>query len=603
MLKKLRYSSKAMFFQDPSKVERFLFFTGKGGVGKTSLACATSVALADAGRRVLLISTDPASNLDEVLETELADTPREVTKVAGLAAMNIDPGEAAKAYRERIVGPYRGVLPDTAVASIEEQLSGACTTEIASFNEFSRLIGDDAAVRDYDHVVLDTAPTGHTLRLLNLPAAWSDFIATNQTGSSCLGPLAGLKDQKSIYDRAVGTLRDPRQTALVLVARADPASLSEAAKAGTELRGLGLTNQRLLVNAVFQASQPEDALAQALEANQQRALAQLPLALADLPKTHIPFRPSGTVGIDGIRAIACPESAEVSPPQIPAATPVPTQDLEGLIESLSQEGKGLVMTMGKGGVGKTTVAIAVAKHLAERGFPVYLATTDPADHVTSHFEVIPPNLTVEAIDPKRETERHVTQVMATTGAELDAEARALLEEELRSPCIEEIAVFTAFARVVAKAAHQFVVLDTAPTGHTLLLLDTTEAYHREVSRNTSQLSEEVRQLLPRLRDPAYTKVLIVTLPEATPVHEAAFLQEDLRRAGIEHWAWVINHSFHGLPTSDPALRAKQCDELPYLREITEQLSLRSALIPFLPELTNNDPAKVQQPLPAVANDL
>lgn len=573
-----------MFKQDLQHLERFLFFTGKGGVGKTSLACATSVALADAGRRVLLISTDPASNLDEVLETKLAGEPREVNGVPGLAAMNIDPNEAAAAYRERIVGPYRGVLPDAAVANIEEQLSGACTTEIASFNEFSRIIGDEEAVRCYDHVVLDTAPTGHTLRLLNLPAAWSDFIATSQGGTSCLGPLAGLNDQKAVYDRAVKTLKDPRETGLVLVARPDRASLDEAARAGHELRSLGLTNQRLMVNAVFQASRPEDTLASALEAANRQALTNLPEELVELPISHIPFRPSGAVGLEKIRGILSADTGEGGADDFPDETEATSVEaLDRLVATLGEDGKGVVMTMGKGGVGKTTVAIEVARKLAESGHSVYLATTDPANHVTSHFKEVPSNLTVEAIDPKKETERHVAQVLATTGSTLDAEARALLEEELRSPCIEEIAVFTAFARVVAKGADQWVILDTAPTGHTLLLLDTTEAYHREVSRNTSDISEDVRQLLPRLRDPAFTKVLVVTLAEATPVHEAAFLQEDLRRAGIEPWAWVINQSFQGLASSDPLLRAKQHYERPFLHEVLSQLSHRTALIPFAPE--------------------
>lgn len=579
-----------MFDQDLKTIERFLFFTGKGGVGKTSLACAMSVALADAGRRVLLISTDPASNLDEVLETDLSSEPRRVGGVPGLEAMNIDPNEAAAAYRERIVGPYRGVLPDAAVANIEEQLSGACTTEIASFNEFSRIIGDSGAVQSYDHIILDTAPTGHTLRLLNLPAAWSDFIATNQSGSSCLGPLSGLKDQKVIYDRAVATLKDPQQTALVLIARADQASLKEAAKAGAELRSLGLSNQRLVVNAVFQASDPDDALASALEAASRRALDNLPVSLASLPTTRVPFRPSGAVGLDKIRGIISPETklepANVEPAKDLTAQPttIDAESLDPFVLTLAAAGKGVVMTMGKGGVGKTTVAIQLARKLAESGLAVCLATTDPADHVTSHFADLPENLTIEAIDPKRETGKHVAQVLATTGATLDAGARALLEEELRSPCIEEIAVFTAFARVVAKGADQFVILDTAPTGHTLLLLDTTEAYHREVSRNTSQLSEDVQQLLPRLRDPAFTKVLVVTLPEATPVHEAAFLQEDLRRAGIEPWAWVINQSFHGLASSDPLLKAKQRYETPYLNEVCTRLSPRTVLIHFTPAL-------------------
>ena len=506
---------------------RFLFFTGKGGVGKTSLACAISVALADAGKRVLLISTDPASNLGEVLGVELGSKPKVIESVANLYALNIDPQEAATAYRERIVGPIRGVLPDQAVANIEEQLSGACTTEIASFNEFSRLIGDEAAVAGYDHVVLDTAPTGHTLRLLNLPAAWSNFIATNKTGSSCLGPLSGLQDQKDTYNRAVETLKDPAQTTLVLVARADSASLQEAARAADELRGQGIARQQLIVNAVFQAQDPADVIASQLQAEGAAALAQLPPTLLEIPRFEVPFHPVGTVGVQGLRDLLFSGARAAGPDVVGAGTNqtggttggtngADFASIDALVDELRGAGKGVIMTMGKGGVGKTSVAIRIAQRLAGKGESVLLATTDPADHITGRVHGGADNLTVEAIDPKLETERHVARVLAEAGESLDRDARTLLEEELRSPCIEEIAVFSAFAKVVARGCDQFVVLDTAPTGHTLLLLDTTEAYHREVARNTSNLSAEVRELLPRLRNPEFSKILVVTLAEATP---------------------------------------------------------------------------------------
>lgn len=571
-------SSIQSFLQSPN---RFLFFTGKGGVGKTSLACAVSVALADSGKKVLLVSTDPASNLGEVLETSLGAEPRPINGVPNLSALNIDPQEAASAYRERIVGPIRGMLPDEAVASIEEQLSGACTTEIASFNEFSRLIGDPEAVESYEHVVLDTAPTGHTLRLLNLPAAWDDFIATNTTGSSCLGPLSGLKDQRENYAGAVETLTDGNLTSLVLVARGDVASLAEAARASRELRDQGLHNQTLVINALFKASAPDDALASALEASEAQALASLPESLKDLPVIEIPFRPTGTNGIQHLRGLLIDAPPDAVGPRAGEAVPsVALASLNELVEPLAEKGRGVLMTMGKGGVGKTSIAVAIARQLADAGAPVLLATTDPADHVSGQFETLPPNLEVKAIDPKAETEAHVARVLQEAGTDLDRDARALLEEELRSPCIEEIAVFSAFAEVIAQGEERVVVVDTAPTGHTLLLLDTTEAYHREVARNANKLSEAVVALLPRLRDPEFTKILIVTLPEATPVHEAAFLQEDLRRAGMEPYAWIINRSLNESGSVDPLLVAKRSAEVPFLLEVSDQLAQRTALIPF-----------------------
>src|SRR5512136_755905 len=230
---------------------RVLFFTGKGGVGKTSLACSMAVALAAQGKRVLLVSTDPASNLDEVLGVTLSGTPTAVPGADGLFALNIDPEAAAAAYRDRVVGPYRGILPEAAVNSMEEQLSGACTVEIAAFDEFTKLLGDVDATAGFDHIIFDTAPTGHTLRLLKLPAAWTGFIATNTTGTSCLGPLAGLQDQKALYDASLRTLSDATSTTFVLVSRPEASALAEADRTRAELAEMGVTHQHLFLNGVF----------------------------------------------------------------------------------------------------------------------------------------------------------------------------------------------------------------------------------------------------------------------------------------------------------------------------------------------------------------
>jgi arsenite-transporting ATPase len=501
-------------------------------------------------------------------------------EVARLDAMNIDPEAAAREYRERIVAPYRGVLPEAAVKSIEEQLSGACTVEIASFNEFTRIIGDDAAIAGYDHVILDTAPTGHTLRLLSLPAAWNDFIADSKTGSSCLGPLSGLKEQRLVYENAVGALCDPQRTLLVMVSRAEVTTLREAARASAELAKLGIVNQHLVINGNFTATDRDDPLALAFEERGRAALAGMPATLQSLPRSEIPFRPRGFVGITSLRGALSKQVQQVE--ETPALPPLPfTEDFDSLVGRLAEPGSGVIMAMGKGGVGKTTVAAAIAVELARRGFAVQLSTTDPAAHVGAAIGETLPNLQVSRIDPVAETQAHIAQVMATKGAKLDAEGRALLEEELRSPCTEEIAVFQAFARTVAGGKNHFVVLDTAPTGHTLLLLDATEAYHREVLRSTSEVPEAVRELLPRLRDPEFTKVLLVTLPEATPVHEALQLQHDLRRAGIQVYAWVINQSFAAAGPTDPILRVRAANEIPFLREVIETHAERSAVIPWM----------------------
>ncbi len=563
---------------------RNLFFTGKGGVGKTSLACATAVKLADEGKKVLLVSTDPASNLDEVLGISLGNHPTAVPSISTLFAMNLDPEKSAAEYRERMIGPYRGLLPEAAVKSMEEQFSGSCTLEIAAFDEFSRLLGDPAATADFEHVVFDTAPTGHTLRLLTLPSAWDGFMEQNTTGTSCLGPLAGLQAQQKLYQESVKALGDPTATTLVLVTRAEASALREAARTSGELAELGVKNQHLVINGVFQAEGASDPFAVALQQRGDVALSATPENLRAIPHTIIPLSPNGVLGIESLRRLGSVDSS---------STPIATTNnegigpiddlplLSGLIDDLVAPGHGVILAMGKGGVGKTTVAAAVAVAIADRGYQVHLSTTDPAAHIAAALDdESMTNLTVSRIDPEAETAKYSAQVLAKAGANLDEQGRALLEEDLRSPCTAEIAVFRAFADAVAAGTDKFVVLDTAPTGHTVLLLDSALAYHREVTRQASEMPEAVENLLPRLRDPKFTRVLIVTLPEATPVHEAAALQRDLRRAEIEPFAWVINQAFSPLPITDPLLKVRQSHEQQYLNEVNVVLANRVALIPW-----------------------
>ena len=574
-----------LFQPDPAASTRFLFFTGKGGVGKTSLSCATALKLAEAGRRVLLVSTDPASNLDEVLAVPLGNQPTAVPGAPGLSALNINPVEAAAAYRERLIGPMRGLLPEAALRSMEEQLSGSCTVEIAAFDEFSGFIGNVEASAAFGHVIFDTAPTGHTLRLMSLAKAWDQFLDSNSSGTSCLGPLAGLEKQRAIYENTVRTLADASATTLVLVSRPQGAALREAQRTSGELRALGVANQQLVINGMFETGCPEDVIAQAM---QQRGLAALAASsdfIRSLPTFVVPLRPINILGLGGVRELLGTDvgpSDAVQPVQ--AWTPPAMEGLPDLINAVALQGHGVVMTMGKGGVGKTTVAAAIAVALAQRGLAVHLSTTDPAAHVAQTLAGQVGGLTVSRIDPAAETAAYQAEVMQSQGAHLDDAGRALLEEDLRSPCTEEIAVFRAFAREVDRGSDRIVVLDTAPTGHTLLLLDASEAYNRELqrqSRNTQP--ESVMRLLERLRDPAFTRILLVTLPEATPVHEAAALQADLRRAHIEPFAWVINQSLLGSGSCDPLLKRREAAEHPYLTEVVEQHATRTAWLPWQAE--------------------
>ena len=530
------------------------------------------------------MSTDPASNLDEVLATELSREPRPITGAPRLWGLNIDPEAAATAYREKVVGPMRGLLPQAALRSMEEQLSGACTTEIAAFDEFTAWLGGDGAGDAYDHVVFDTAPTGHTLRLLALSKAWTGFLKNNISGTSCLGPLAGLDKQREVYEATVKALADATRTTVVLVARPQSATLAEAARTHGELAALGIKNQVLVLNGVMPARESADPIARAMIERGHRALADHAAFVASLPVHAVALRPHNLLGLAALRTLfaeAGVESTNKTESLVSLEAGGGTIDLATLVERLAAEGRGVIMTMGKGGVGKTTVAAAIALALARRGHPVHLSTTDPAAHVASTLGRIVENLTLSRIDPQAETRAYVDEVMSTRGRELDPESRALLEEDLRSPCTEEIAVFRAFARTVARGSAGFVVLDTAPTGHTLLLLDATRAYHRELGRQSrDDVPPEVSQLLPRLRDPHFTRILLVTLPEATPVHEAAALERDLARAGISPFGWVINQSLADSGVSDPLLAARARAELPYIREVIEQHGPTVAVLPW-----------------------
>ena len=550
----------------------YLFFTGKGGVGKTSISCATAISLAEQGKRVLLVSTDPASNVGQVFSQTIGNTILPVASVPGLSALEIDPQAAAQEYRARIVDPIKGILPDDVVNSINEQLSGACTTEIAAFDEFTGLLTDASLLTRFDHIIFDTAPTGHTIRLLQLPGAWSSFIESNPDGASCLGPMAGLEKQ---------ALSDPDRTRLVLVARLQKSTLQEVARTHDELAAIGLKNQYLVINGVLPETEAvNDTLAAAIWGREQEALASLPAGLDALPTDTLFLQPVNMVGVSALRGLLTsqPETAsfaEVSALQKPAIS-----SLSALVDEIALNEHGLIMLMGKGGVGKTTMAAAIAVRLAEMGFDVHLTTSDPAAHLSTTLNGSLNNLQVSRIDPHDETERYRQHVLETKGRDLDEAGKHLLEEDLRSPCTEEIAVFQAFSRVIREAGKRFVVMDTAPTGHTLLLLDATGAYHREIAKKMGDKGHFSTPMM-QLQDPERTKVLLVTLPETTPVLEAANLQADLERAGIHPWGWIINNSLSIAETRSPLLRQRAQQELPQIEAVKNQHATRVALVPVL----------------------
>ena len=560
----------------------FIFFTGKGGVGKTSIACASAVRLADAGRKTLLVSTDPASNVGQVFGAKIGNTITPIPGVPNLSALEIDPQAAAQAYRDRIVGPVRGTLPESVVKGIEEQLSGACTTEIAAFDEFTALLIDQDITAKFDHIIFDTAPTGHTIRLLQLPGAWSGFLEAGKGDASCLGPLAGLEKQKSQYKAAVEALKDPSKTRLVLVARAQSSTLREAARTHAELKDIGIGQQYLVINGVLPKCEAQQGtLSSAVFKREQAALADMPEAIVDLPRDTISLKPFNFVGLAALRDLEIEFNLQAQEQTDKEFTNPEYPSLSTLVDKIEADGHGLIMLMGKGGVGKTTIAAAVAVELAGRGHQVHLTTSDPAAHLAETLHGSMPKLCVDRIDPHAETERYRAEILAAKGKDLDIEGRALLEEDLRSPCTEEIAVFQAFSRIIKEAGKKFVVMDTAPTGHTLLLLDATGAYHREVARMLDPKGTHYTTPMMQLQDPKQTKVLLVTLAETTPVLEAANLQEDLRRAKIEPWAWVVNNSILAAKPKSPFLIIRAKHERDEIDAVTTRYAHRYAVVPLM----------------------
>ena len=554
------------------KLTKYLFYTGKGGVGKTSVACATAVSLADSGKKVLLISTDPASNLQDVFSMELTNKGVPIPGVPNLDVANLDPIQAAAEYRENVIAPYRGKLPTSVIANMEEQLSGSCTIEIAAFNEFSSFITDDKVQQEYDHIIFDTAPTGHTLRMLQLPSAWSNFISESTHGASCLGQLSGLESKKAIYKQAVETLADGNLTTLILVTRPEIAPFKEAERASSELSALGVGNQTLVINGILM--EHSDALSSSLYEKQQAALAAMPESLWTFPRYMVPLRAYNITGLENVRALLHTDHVTAHA-QILNAAHIHT--LNNVIDELAMEGKRVLFTMGKGGVGKTTVAAAVALGIAKRGRKVHLTTTDPAAHLKFVLDETS-GVSMSHIDEAEELKKYQSEVLSKARASgMGDEDIAYVEEDLRSPCTQEIAVFRAFAEIVEKADDQVVVIDTAPTGHTLLLLESTQSYNHEIERTKGEIPEAVKRLLPRLKSNE-TEVIIVTLPEATPVYEALRLEDDLQRAGIAAKWWVVNQSLYGTNTTNPILAAKAAGEVEWLNRIDEHAGGKFALI-------------------------
>lgn len=564
---------------------KYLFFTGKGGVGKTSVACAVAVALADGGKKIMLVSTDPASNLQDVFNTDLNNKGKPIKDVLGLVVANFDPEQAAGEYRESVIAPYRGKLPEVVLKNMEEQLSGSCTVEIAAFNEFSTFITDETVAEEYDHIIFDTAPTGHTLRMLQLPSAWSNFISESTHGASCLGQLAGLDDKKGVYKNAVDNLGNGLKTTLILVTRPELSPLKETERASYELKEIGVNNQILIINGVLDMH--DDYLSSTIYMKQQEALLNIPEGIKEMEIFKIPLKPYNITGLANVRAFL-KESVIKYNPETLNMDNIPK--LKDVVDDLYDSGKNVIFTMGKGGVGKTTIAAAIALGLSSRGKSVHLTTTDPAAHLKFVLDESH-GITLSHIDEKAELEKYREEVLSSARETMGEDDIAYLEEDLRSPCTQEIAVFRAFADIVERSENEIVVIDTAPTGHTLLLLDSTQSYHKEIQRSKGDIPESVKKLLPKLRNDEETEVIIITLAETTPVHEAMRLQNDLNRAGIHSKWWVINSSFYAANTTNEILKVKACNEVQWINKVNDISKGNFAVVEWIPEEVKDEKLK------------
>ncbi|MDU5070186.1 arsenical pump-driving ATPase [Finegoldia magna] len=570
------------------KLNKYLFFTGKGGVGKTSIASSLAINLADQGKKVILVSTDPASNLQDIFETDLDNKIRDIDKVKNLKLANFEPEKALEGYKESVVGPQRGKLPDEVIEAMEEQLSGSCTTEVAAFKEFTSFIADEELAAEYDHIIFDTAPTGHTLRMLELPSAWTNFLDNNKYGASCLGQLSGLDEERGIYKKAVENLADSELTSLILVSRPIETALKEAARTSNELHEIGVDNQIHIINGMLDSY--DDDLSTAIHNMQKRDVEAMPEGLKDLETYYLPLKPYNTSSIENLRKFFSDDIEEKMESSVTIDTSKISR-LEDVVDDLYKNNKKVILTMGKGGVGKTTIAAAIALALNEKGQKVHLATTDPADHlkyIISERE----NLTISYIDEDKELESYREEVLGKAKEDGASEEDIdYIEEDLRSPCTQEIAVFRAFADIVDKSEDEIVVIDTAPTGHTILLLESTESYNREISRSQGDVPESVKKLLPRLKDKDYTEVLIIALAEATPYYEAKRLKEDLDRAEIFNKWWIINSSYFASGSQNEILKARADQEKQWIKTIDETSQSNTALVEWIPEDLKEDNLK------------
>ncbi len=593
----------------------FLFFSGKGGVGKTTMACTTAVAEADAGRRVLIVTTDPASNLADVFEQPIGHAVTPLAGVPNLWAMEIDPDAATAEYTDRTLAPLREIFPPEIVRVMEEQLAGPCTAEVAAFDRFADFLDPNApaapsAPDGFDLVIFDTAPTGHTVRLLELPEAWTKSISEAEAGAgqTCIGPAAAIAESKAKYERAVTALRDPRSTRFVFVLQPEATSISETRRAGAELAKLGIATSELIVNGIVPHEEASTPFFAARIAMQERYLGEIARQLP-VPTRHVPLLDGEVRGIARLRAVVplLADGGAARPvfggERAAIATRTRAADPAAAFATLVPDGRPrTIFFAGKGGVGKTVVSCATAVWLARSGHRTLLVTTDPAAHIGDVLGVTvgpepAPVAGVEGlwaanVDAKAAAVAYTDRIIADAVARgRSADSIAAMREELDSPCTEEMAAFDRFIDLASRDTYDMTVFDTAPTGHTLRLLELPIEWSRQIdvkvfaSVETSAADDVAKarfgRVIDMLRDPAQSTFAFVMYPEATPIVEAERAIRELGTVGIPLGLVVANMVLARDVCTTAFARARYEMQQRYLADIEARFSVPVLEVPQL----------------------
>jgi arsenite/tail-anchored protein-transporting ATPase len=590
-------------------MSEYLFFSGKGGVGKTSMACTTAIRKADEGKRTLIVTTDPASNLSDVFEQAIGHQITAIAGVSNLWAMEIDSDLATEEYVDSALEPIRLAFPPEMVQVIEEQMSGPCTAEVAAFDRFTDFLElPSQNGNSFDTVIFDTAPTGHTLRLLELPSEWSQSIdaASQGSGQTCIGPAAAIQDAKHKYERALTTLRDPAQTTFIFVLHPEAIAIKETQRATGELGKLGIHTHRLIVNGIISQDESENQLFAARGEMQARYLQQIEAELP-WPASYMYLLPGEIKGITRLREVArmffdgdMDAYLEVEPGLAIQVSDYPMANVKPLISPNGH--RRTIFFAGKGGVGKTVASCITAVWLARQGYRTLLLTTDPAAHLGDVLgvpvgdEVTPvegvPNLHAVKIDPKAAAEEYKTRILEEARQRGRPEgAIQVMQEELESPCTEEMAAFDQFIDFASQDKWEVIVFDTAPTGHTLRLIELPMDWSQQIdikafaSVDTSPADDAAKQrfsgVIDMMRDPARSTFAFVMYPESTPILEAYRAVEELRTVGIEPGLIVANFIIPPEQATTPFARARRTMQEKYLAEIERRFPVPLVQIPLL----------------------